>query len=155
MKAFKKIRFVASVILVLSVLVLSMVGCADIKKAKLAGYDGQSFDDTMADCFKYMRDENTTVSAEWKEGWRGSNAPRSIDLEKHEKEMTYVIEIDIDWGEGDEYDEHNRIMFYMIHDTKKNVLHVQGASMEEDGYRDSLSRSEAREILFEIFDEYN
>lgn len=154
MKAFKKTRFVISAILVLSVLVLCMMGCSDIKKAKLAGYDGQSFDDTMADCFKYMKDEDTEVSAEWKEGWRGSNAPKSLDLEKHEKEMTYVVEIDIDW-EGDEYDEHNRIMFYMIHDTKENVLHVQGASMEEDGDRYSLSRSEAREMLFEIFDEYN
>lgn len=151
MKAFKKIRFATSVILVLSVLVLCMMGCSDIKKAKLVGYDGQSFDDTMADFFKYMKDEDTDVSAEWKEGWRGSNAPELSYLEDNEKPMTYVIEIDI----GGEYGEHNRIMFYMIHDTKENTLQVLGASMEEDGDRYSLTRSEAREMLYEIFDEYN
>lgn len=137
-------------------LFILMTGCNErnnISDATLIGYDASSFEKTMVNYFEDMsNDEVVNLSYGWKEGWAGDDAPNPEVLISNEKAMTYVVSVDL---ASDGEKETNRMMYYMIHNTKENTLSVQGGSFDEDGDIYPMSLSEARNEMEMIFSEYN
>lgn len=142
-------------IIILLVFIL-MAGCSkrgNISSATLVGYDASSFEKTMLEYFEDMRTEDVSnLSYGWKEGWEGSYAPSSKALHPDEKAMTYILTVDLI---DDDETELNRMIFYMIHNTKTNTLSAHGGLFDEDGEIYPMSLSETRDGLKSIFDQYN
>ncbi len=137
-------------------LFICMTGCSqrnDISNATLIGYDASPFEKTMTNYFNDMsNDEVANISYGWKEDWVGEDAPNSEFLISNEKAMTYVVSVNLAY---DGETETNRMIYYMIHNTKENTLSVQGGLFDEDGVIYPMSLSEARNAIEMIFDEYN
>ncbi len=141
--------------LILLVLILTS-GCAvkgNISSATLIGYESSSFEETMTSFFEDMTNEEVVnLSYGWNENWVGNYAPDSNVLTSNETAMTYVVSVNLDY---DGETETNRMIYYMIHNTKENTLSVQGGLFDEDGDIYPMNLNEARDELEMIFDEYN
>lgn len=142
--------------LLILLLFIFMTGCGkrnNISDATLIGYDASPFEKTMMNYFDDMsNNEVDNISYGWQEGWMGNDAPNSVALTSNEKAMTFVVSINLAF---DGETETNRMVFYMIHNTKENTLSVQGGSLDEDGDIYPMSLNEARDNIESIFDEYN
>lgn len=140
--------------------VIFLTGCSfekgDLSTATLTGYDGRSFEETMEQYCEYMTDNGTAVrtsfSSDWQEGWVGEDTPSAEILASNGKAVTYILSITLVFE--DEV-EKNQMVFWMNHKTKSNTLSVQGGYMNEKGNIYPFDKSEARNLLEEIFDEYN
>ncbi len=137
-------------------LFIFMTGCGkinNISEATLIGYDASPFEKTMINYFDDMsNDEVANLSYGWKEGWIGDDTPNPEVLTSNEKAMTFVVSVNLAF---DGETETNRMIFYMIHNTKENTLSVRGGAFDEDGDIYPMSLNEARDEIEMIFDEYN
>lgn len=139
---------------ILAVLLLSLLlsttacGSASLSSAKLLGHDSITFEKAMESYFdSMMNDEVSGISHGWAEGWQGSSLNAGI-LTSNEKPVTYIVTVNLNYmGEV----ETNRLLFFLVHNTKTNMLSVQGGLMDEDGETYSMSMSDARSMLSEAY----
>ena len=140
--------------LLILILMVGCVGKGDISKAILIGYESKPFEEVMKKVamneFK-DNEEISSVSYGWSNGWEGKYAPDTGNLRLYEAAMSYVISTDLE-DEGET--ESNRCVFYMIHNTIDNTLSVQGGVIELDGEVAPGSKSEVRELVEYLYDEY-
>ena len=115
-----------------------------LSSAKLCGYNGRSFEETMRNFWKNV----AGFSCEWCEGWDKNPKP-DYTFSKDEKAVTFVTHVKTDTEEL----ETGRL--YMVYNTAQNRLTAVGFTDQNDGYTQEYTEREIQNALKTVFDEHN
>ena len=116
-----------------------------LSTAKLCGYNGRAFEETMKAFWKDV----AGFSCEWCEGWDEGFVP-DCPLSEKEKAVTFIMSIKTE-TEG----EIEKGRLYMVYDIAANTLSAVGFVDQNDGYKQIFTAQEIESALKTVFDEHN
>ncbi|MBR3965830.1 MAG: hypothetical protein IKJ91_02005 [Clostridia bacterium] len=162
MKKAKKLYCKKTISIVFCVLLVFLTSCstkADPKTATYGNYKDISFYEAFKNYCEEMAKEvieldeaDADYELHIENGWGASENLNEKTLNNNERAITYTLKLTI--KSADEI-EKNTVKFFMILDQEDNTVRVRGAYFDEDGdYIEELSKSEAEEMISDIYYNY-
>lgn len=147
-------KFTAIVLMIIFVMGLAACGGeATVEEAYLEGYDEMPFDKACRAAgdkiVEAAEDKEITYSVLWGEGWAGDAVPKEPSVSDDEKLVMCEIRFTVTENETEDK---KRLKIYMIHDTKENILTIEGGNDIGKIFVKSIEADETKQIVMDFLE---